>query len=164
MRPRPAWLQENLAAVEITTNAPAYPHLKSLDWWLSHPYPACPCNVIAYDTWHWVRQHRRLPHLRQQPKGAGIKSDRRVVFAQIATELSAEAQTRFTPHTADWEHFLVMEGYQRGLSSHQIAGLLGRTQHYVDRRVDELVFNHELVPEGLGTRRDRFLINRMIQS
>lgn len=97
MRPRPAWLQENLAAVEITTNAPSYPHLKSLDWWLTHPYPACPCNVIAYDTWHWVRQHRRLPRLCQQPKGAGIKSDRRVVFAQIATELGTEAQTRFTP-------------------------------------------------------------------
>lgn len=164
MRPRPAWLQENLAAVEITTNANRYPHLRSLDWWLTHPYPACPFDVISYDTWHWIRQHRRMPRVRKQPKGAGISSDRRVVFAKIATELATEAQHQWTPHTPNWEYFLLTEGYRRGLSSHQIAGLLGRTQHYVDRHIGELVFNHQLVQESLGDRRDRFLIQRMLQS
>lgn len=146
-------IAQAVAYTEMVKAQEENPNLKDLNWWLTHPYVACPMETVSRTTYDWVVTHRAFPP-RSSVKQVNtlITTNSNSIMHQLADEFNQATQSHGVNQKDNEEYFLC-KGYNRGLSYAQLAFVINQSEHYVRRAIHQLITRQVIKQRGLKERR-----------
>lgn len=148
-------IAQAVAYTEMVAAQANHPKLKDLDWWLIHPYSVFPMDLVSRTTYDWVVSHRKFPPRSSAKFKSAMATntstrDMQRLAAEFSKTVASEAVDR-----RDAEEYFVHKGYELALTTTQLAFVIGRSDEYTRKLVNDLATKKIITKRKLKERRER---------